>query len=277
MTRRSSTRRGSSAATPLPVSADLEDGFARRAGGGRRDRRARAATTGSRAARSRTARGDARAARSRTADSRSSGSRRRSRRRTPGRRAWCSPARAENHIRGVDDLADTIARLQAYEQAGADVLFAPGLRTIEQIRAVVASGGAARERAPAARLPVGAGARGGRASRASSVGGAFAFAAIAVVVEAARELREEGDARATGAATVGSRAARAAFSPGGAETDRRPRRRRASAPCARVDSNHHGGNPPQGPQPCASTNSATSASVAVSIQGAGLAGPSAGP
>jgi 2-methylisocitrate lyase-like PEP mutase family enzyme len=45
-------------------------------------------------------------------------------------------ARAENHIRGNPDLDDTIARLQAYEQAGADVLYAPGLRTVEEIRAV---------------------------------------------------------------------------------------------------------------------------------------------
>jgi 2-methylisocitrate lyase-like PEP mutase family enzyme len=44
--------------------------------------------------------------------------------------------RAENHIRGVDDLDDTIARLQAYEAAGADCLYAPGLRTVEQVRAV---------------------------------------------------------------------------------------------------------------------------------------------
>jgi len=44
--------------------------------------------------------------------------------------------RAENHIRGVDDLDDTIARLQAYAAAGADCLYAPGLRTVEQIRAV---------------------------------------------------------------------------------------------------------------------------------------------
>ena len=44
--------------------------------------------------------------------------------------------RAENHIHGVDDLDDTIARLQAYEAAGADCLYAPGLRTPEQIRAV---------------------------------------------------------------------------------------------------------------------------------------------
>src|SRR6266704_1235630 len=43
-------------------------------------------------------------------------------------------ARAENHIRGNPDLDDTIARLQAFEGAGADVLFAPGLRTGEEIR-----------------------------------------------------------------------------------------------------------------------------------------------
>jgi 2-methylisocitrate lyase-like PEP mutase family enzyme len=48
-------------------------------------------------------------------------------------------ARAENLIRGVDDLDDTIARLQAYEDAGADVLYAPGLRDGEQIRAVCAA------------------------------------------------------------------------------------------------------------------------------------------
>jgi 2-methylisocitrate lyase-like PEP mutase family enzyme len=45
-------------------------------------------------------------------------------------------ARAENHIRGNPDLGDTIARLQAYESAGADVLYAPGLRTAEEIRTV---------------------------------------------------------------------------------------------------------------------------------------------
>ena len=44
--------------------------------------------------------------------------------------------RAENHIRGVDDLDDTIVRLQAYAAAGAGCLYAPGLRTAEQIRAV---------------------------------------------------------------------------------------------------------------------------------------------
>jgi 2-methylisocitrate lyase-like PEP mutase family enzyme len=46
-------------------------------------------------------------------------------------------ARAENHIRGRDDLDDTIARLQSYAAAGADALFAPGLIRIEDIRRVV--------------------------------------------------------------------------------------------------------------------------------------------
>jgi 2-methylisocitrate lyase-like PEP mutase family enzyme len=45
-------------------------------------------------------------------------------------------ARAENHIRGNPDLGDTIARLQTYEIAGADVLYAPGLKDADEIRAV---------------------------------------------------------------------------------------------------------------------------------------------
>ena len=50
--------------------------------------------------------------------------------------------RAENHIRGVDDLQDTIARLIAYRDAGADVLYAPGLTNLEQIESVVKAVGA---------------------------------------------------------------------------------------------------------------------------------------
>jgi 2-methylisocitrate lyase-like PEP mutase family enzyme len=45
--------------------------------------------------------------------------------------------RAENHIRGIDDLDDTIARLLAYRDAGADAVYAPGLVDLDQIRAVV--------------------------------------------------------------------------------------------------------------------------------------------
>ena len=48
-------------------------------------------------------------------------------------------ARAENFLHGRRDLADTIARLQAYDRAGADVLFAPGLPDMESIRAVCAA------------------------------------------------------------------------------------------------------------------------------------------
>lgn len=48
-------------------------------------------------------------------------------------------ARAENSLHGRRDLHDTITRLQAYQEAGADVLFAPGLRTADEIRAVTSS------------------------------------------------------------------------------------------------------------------------------------------
>jgi 2-methylisocitrate lyase-like PEP mutase family enzyme len=50
-------------------------------------------------------------------------------------------ARAENLLYGVDDLAGTIRRLRAFEEAGADVLYAPGLRTLDEMRAVVSSVG----------------------------------------------------------------------------------------------------------------------------------------
>lgn len=48
-------------------------------------------------------------------------------------------ARAENLLRGVNDLDDTIARLSAFEAAGADVLYAPGLQSLEQLREVTAA------------------------------------------------------------------------------------------------------------------------------------------
>lgn len=98
-------------------------------------------------------------------------------------------ARAENHLHGRDDLADTIARLQAYE--GADVLYAPGLTRRDDIRAVISAlerpvNVLARPDAP----PVAELAELG-VSR-ISVGGAFAFAALGALIEAASELREQG-------------------------------------------------------------------------------------
>lgn len=49
-------------------------------------------------------------------------------------------ARAENHLYGRDDLADTITRLEAYRDAGADVLYAPGLVNTDKIESVVGIG-----------------------------------------------------------------------------------------------------------------------------------------
>jgi 2-methylisocitrate lyase-like PEP mutase family enzyme len=100
-------------------------------------------------------------------------------------------ARAENFLHGRRDLDDTIARLQAFEAAGADVLYAPGLRHSEDIRAVVEAVGrpvnvlAVPGAPPVAELEA-------LGVRRVSVGGAFAFAALGAVVEAADELREQG-------------------------------------------------------------------------------------
>jgi 2-methylisocitrate lyase-like PEP mutase family enzyme len=100
-------------------------------------------------------------------------------------------ARSENHIHGRRDLADTIARLQAYQEAGADVLFAPGLVTLDTIRSVVTS----------VDLPVNVLALPGCPTvdelaaigvARVSVGGAFAFAALAGLIDAATELRDHG-------------------------------------------------------------------------------------
>lgn len=100
-------------------------------------------------------------------------------------------ARAENHIRGNPDLEDTIARLQAFENAGADVLYAPGLRTAEEIRAVCR---AVSRPVNVLALPglslaeiVDAGAR------RVSVGGGFTWVAVSAMAAAATEIRDTGD------------------------------------------------------------------------------------
>ena len=89
------------------------------------------------------------------------------------------------------DLADTITRLQAYQAAGADVLYAPGLKSLADIRQVVAS----LDR-PVNVLAVGGAPSGGELAGAGvsrvSVGGAFAFAALGALVDAATELRDKG-------------------------------------------------------------------------------------
>jgi len=102
-------------------------------------------------------------------------------------------ARAENYLWGRPDLDDTICRLRAFEDAGADVLYAPGLPDIESIRAVVS----------ALDKPVNVvmGLKGAVFSvselheagvKRISVGGSFARAALGAMIRAAREVRDLG-------------------------------------------------------------------------------------
>ncbi len=100
-------------------------------------------------------------------------------------------ARCENHLRGNPDLADTIERLQAYQEAGADVLYAPALRDLADIRSLVA---AVDRPVNVLLLPGGpsvpelfeAGVK------RVSLGSALSLAAQAALVEAARELLDSG-------------------------------------------------------------------------------------
>jgi 2-methylisocitrate lyase-like PEP mutase family enzyme len=100
-------------------------------------------------------------------------------------------ARAENYLHGRQDLADTIARLQAYQEAGADVLFAPA----------VVDPGALRQLLAAVDLPVSVLVLPGAPTVAElgelgvsriSVGGAVAVAAYGAAINAVTELREKG-------------------------------------------------------------------------------------
>jgi 2-methylisocitrate lyase-like PEP mutase family enzyme len=102
-------------------------------------------------------------------------------------------ARAENYLAGRPDIKDTIKRLQAYQDAGADVLYAPGLATKDDIAALVSS----------VDRPVNVvmGLQGVRLSREElsklgvrriSVGGALARAALGAFLRAAREMRDHG-------------------------------------------------------------------------------------
>ncbi len=120
-------------------------------------------------------------------------------------------ARSENFLHGRADLADTIERLRAYQAAGADVLYAPGLTDPADIQAVL----------DAVDRPVNVLARPGLPPVARlaalgvsrvSVGGAFAFSATAGALSAAQELLEQGTYGFAAAAAAGSEASRRAFS-----------------------------------------------------------------
>jgi 2-methylisocitrate lyase-like PEP mutase family enzyme len=103
-------------------------------------------------------------------------------------------ARAENLINGRSDLPDTIRRLVAFAEAGADVLYAPGVKTSEEIAAVVRAvapkpvnvvmglSGAALSVDTLAKLGV----------KRVSLGSALARAAYGAFLEAAREVRQQG-------------------------------------------------------------------------------------
>jgi 2-methylisocitrate lyase-like PEP mutase family enzyme len=100
-------------------------------------------------------------------------------------------ARSENQLHGSRDLDETIARLRAYESAGADVVFAPGLRNGEEVRAVC----------EAMTKPVNVLGHSGltlseiveAGAQRISVGGGFAFTAVAAMVDAAEAMRDGGD------------------------------------------------------------------------------------
>jgi 2-methylisocitrate lyase-like PEP mutase family enzyme len=102
-------------------------------------------------------------------------------------------ARAENYINGRPDLRDTIQRLQAYQEAGADVLYAPGLTSPDDIAALVRSvdrpvnvlmglPGASLNLAALSAIGV----------RRVSVGSALARAALGAFLRAAREMQQDG-------------------------------------------------------------------------------------
>jgi 2-methylisocitrate lyase-like PEP mutase family enzyme len=106
-------------------------------------------------------------------------------------------ARAENHIRGNPDLDDTIARLQAFEEAGADVLYAPGLRTTEEIRAVCRAVSKPVNVLAVPALSFAEIAAAG--ARRVSVGGALTWVAVTQMATAATAILDGGDFSALGA------------------------------------------------------------------------------
>jgi 2-methylisocitrate lyase-like PEP mutase family enzyme len=119
-------------------------------------------------------------------------------------------ARHEGYLHGRPDLAEAIARLQSFQEAGADVLFAPGMRDLAEIRSLIAAvdrpvnvlafpgGPTVTELAEAGAARI-------------SVGGAFAYAALGGLVDAATELLEHGTYDFWHQAGRGRNAAKQAF------------------------------------------------------------------
>jgi len=102
-------------------------------------------------------------------------------------------ARAENLIRGRNDLDDTIKRLQAFENAGADVLYAPGLRDLKTMELVASSVSKPINVVMSAADPaLSAAEMEAVGVRRLSVGGALSRLALAAFMKGAREMKEQG-------------------------------------------------------------------------------------
>ena len=102
-------------------------------------------------------------------------------------------ARAEQLLRSTDDLEVAIRRLQAYEAAGADVLYAPGLKTLDAVRQVGASITAPLNVLGTAFPDCTVTELGAAGAKRVSIGGAFARLTARALIDAAAELHERGD------------------------------------------------------------------------------------
>jgi 2-methylisocitrate lyase-like PEP mutase family enzyme len=127
-----------------------------------------------------------------------------------GRAGLVLTARAENYLHGLRDLSATIARLKAFEEAGADVLYAPGLSDIDEIRAVVS---AVTRPVNVLLLPGGPTIPELAAAGVAwvSVGGAFSAVALGALARAGRELLTDGTCGWMELAGEGRKIAAAAF------------------------------------------------------------------
>jgi 2-methylisocitrate lyase-like PEP mutase family enzyme len=125
-------------------------------------------------------------------------------------------ARAENYLHGRPDLEDTILRLQTYASVGADVLYAPGVVRLEDIRRIVEEVEKPLNVLALANAPSVAELAAVGVKR-ISVGGAFAYAALGAVVEAASELKAEGTYSYWNRTSLGRAHAEEAFRPTGGE------------------------------------------------------------
>jgi len=107
-------------------------------------------------------------------------------------------ARAENHLRGKPSLDDTIARLQAYEEAGADVLYAPGLVTADEIATICDAVSKPVNVLAFGRLNLTFDEITGAGAQRVSVGGGLAWTAVNAAIEAAEAIIDGGDFSALG-------------------------------------------------------------------------------